>query len=83
MINPGNKKTKRFYVLAVNDISYPIELNAVETNEVDHFVYQIYQQYQINKLSSIKDWIKSHTEPQTTEQKFEAAQEKVAEDNGN
>ena len=68
--------------MAINDFSYPIELNPVETNEVDHLIYQIYQQYQINKLASIKNWIKTYTEPQTTEQKFEAAQEKVAEDNG-
>lgn len=83
MANPEDKKTKRFYVLIVNDISYPIELNAVETNEVDHLIYQIFQQYQINKLSQIKNWIKANTnQPQTPEQKFEAAQEKVAEDNG-
>lgn len=82
MCNPESKRTCRFYVMTINDFSYPIELNPIETNEVDHLVYQIYQQYQINKLASIKNWIKSYTEPQTTEQKFEAAQEKVAEDNG-
>lgn len=81
--SPENKKIRRFYVMSINDFSYPIELNPVETNEVDHLIYQIYQQYQINKLTSIKNWIKINTEPQTTEQKFEAAQEKVAEDNGN
>ena len=80
--NSENKETRRFYIMAINDFSYPIELNPVETNEVDHLIYQIYQQYQINKLASIKNWIKTYTEPQTTEQKFEAAQEKVAEDNG-
>lgn len=83
MSNPENKKTRRLYIMTINDFSYPIELNPVETNEVDHLIYQIYQQYQINKLASIKNWIKTNTEPQTTEQKFEAAQEKVAEDNGN
>ena len=83
MCNPENKETRRFYVMSINDFSYPIELNPVETNEVDHLIYQIFQQYQINKLSQIKNWIKTHTEPQTTEQKFEAAQEKVAEGNGN
>lgn len=73
---------KRVYIMRINSVAYPIELNAIETNEVDHLIYQIFQQYQINLLGSIKNWIKSQTEPQTTEQKFEAAQEKVAEDNG-
>lgn len=82
MCDPESKRTRRFYVMTINDFSYPIELNPVEVNEVNHLMYQIYQQYQINKLASIKNWIKAYTEPQTTEQKFEAAQEKVAEDNG-
>lgn len=80
--NPENKKTRRFYILVINNFSYPIELNPIETNEVDRLIYQIFQQYQINKLAFIKNWIKINMEPQTTEQKFEAAQEKVAEDNG-
>ena len=75
--------TKRAYVMCVNGIDYPIDLNPVEVNEVDHAIYQIFQNYQISNISRIKDWIKNHTEPKTTEQKFEAAQERVAEDNGN
>lgn len=79
--NPESRRTRRFYVMTINDFSYPIELNPVEINEVDHLIYQIYQQYQINKLASIKNWIKENTGPKTSEQKFEAAQEKIAENN--
>lgn len=75
--------TKRAYVMCINGVDYPIDLNPVEVNEVDHIIYQIFQNYQISNMSRIKDWIKNHTEPKTTEQKFEAAQEKVAEDNEN
>ncbi len=75
--------TKRAYVMCVNDVDYPIDFNPVEVNEVDHLIYQIFQNYQVSNMSRIKEWIKNHAEPKTTEQKFEAAQEKVAEDNGN
>ena len=79
----ADKDHKRVYVMTVNGVDYIIDLNPVETNEVDHLVYQIFQNYQVSVMSRIKNWIRVHTEPETTEQKFEAAQEKVAEDNGN
>ena len=74
---------KRIFILEINTIEYQIKLNALEVNEVEHLIYQIFQQYQVNVISGIKNWIKENTGPKTTEQKFEAAQEKVAEDNGN
>lgn len=72
---------KRMFVLEINTIEYEIELNALEINEVEHLVYQIFQQYQVNFISEIKNWIKENTGPKTSEQKFEDAQEEIAENN--
>ena len=43
--------TKRAYVMCVNGIDYPIDLNPIEINEVDRIIYQIFQNYQISNMS--------------------------------
>lgn len=72
---------KRIFHLSINDLEYQIELNQIETNEVEHLIYQIFQQFQVNMISLIKAFINKENipTPKTTEQQFEAAQEAVAE----
>ena len=72
---------KRIFNLSINDLEYKIELNQIEINEVEHLIYQIFQQFQVNMINSIKTFINKENTPtpKTTEQQFEAAQEAVAE----
>lgn len=72
---------KLIFVLWIGRFQYYIELNPIETNEVQHLIYQIFQQYQVNKIQMFKSLANraNNPTPKTTEQQFEAAQEAVAE----
>ena len=80
---PSDQHPKKQYRLRINSFRYDIDLNPVEMNEVDRVIYQIFQAYQIELINKVKDSLNKDDESTTPEQKFDAAQEKVAEDNGN
>lgn len=69
------------FSLWINGFQYFMEFNPIEVNEVQHLIYQIFQQFQINKIQMFKALANRTNEPtpKTTEQQFEAAQEAVAE----
>lgn len=76
----GNGK-KLIFSLRIDDFQYFIEFNPIEINEVQHLIYQIFQQYQINKIQMFKTLANRANDsvPQTPEEQFETAQEAVAE----
>lgn len=80
IINYGDEK-KLIFSLCINGFRYFIELNPIETNEVQHLIYQIFQQFQINKIQMFKTLANraNNSTPQTPEEQFETAQEAVAE----
>lgn len=77
--------TRKVYTLRINDCLYWIDFNPVEVCEIDRIIYNIFSNYQANNIKFIQNYlnIDNQNDPKTTEQMFEAAQEKVAEDNGN
>ena len=72
---------KLIFSLRIDDFQYFIEFNPIEINEVQHLIYQIFQQYQINKIQMFKTLANRTNDsvPQTPEEQFETAQEAVAE----
>lgn len=76
----GDGKKLRFS-LYINNFQYFIEFNPIEINEVQHLIYQIFQQFQINKIQMFKALANRSNDsvPQTPEEQFETAQEAVAE----
>ena len=76
--------TKKVYTLRINNCLYWMDFNPVEICEIDRLIYNIFSNYQTSQIQAIQHYLNADTQadPKTTEQKFEAAQEKVAEDNG-
>lgn len=78
--NYGDGK-KLVFSLWIRRFQYFIEFNPIEINEVQHLIYQIFQQFQINKIQMFKALANRSNDsvPQTPEEQFETAQEAVAE----
>lgn len=76
----NNTCTKKVYTLRINDCIYWMDFNPVEVCEIDRIVYNIFANYQTNKIKDIQNYLntESQSDPKTTEQKFEEAQEAVA-----
>ena len=81
----NNICTRKIYTLRINGCLYWMDFNPVEICEIDRLIYNIFSNYQTNNIQAIQHYLNAdtQTDPKTTEQKFEAAQERVAEDNGN
>ena len=69
------------FYLYWNSFRYDIEFSPIEINEVQHLIYQIFHQFQINKIQMFKTLANkaNNSVPQTPEEQFETAQEAVAE----
>lgn len=72
--------TKKVYTLRINDCLYWMDFNPVEICEIDRIVYNIFANYQTSKIQAIQHYLNldNQNDPKTTEQKFEEAQEAVA-----
>lgn len=72
--------TQKIYTLRINDCLYWMDFNPVEICEIDRIIYNIFSNYQTNRIKDIQNYLntESQSNPKTTEQKFEEAQEAVA-----
>lgn len=72
--------TKKVYTLRINNCLYWMDFNPVEICEIDRIVYNIFDNYQTSKIQAIQHYLNldNQNDPKTTEQKFEEAQEAVA-----
>lgn len=72
--------TKKVYTLRINNCLYWMDFNPVEICEIDRIVYNIFASYQTSKIQAIQHYLNldNQNDPKTTEQKFEEAQEAVA-----
>lgn len=82
--HPTDNHNEKKYILVINNNRYFMDFNPVEICEIDRLIYNIFSNYQTSQIQAIQHYLNADTQadPKTTEQKFEAAQEKVAEDNG-
>lgn len=71
---------QKIYTLHINNCTYWIDFNPVEICEIDRIIYNIFSNYQTNRIKDIQNYLNadSKLDPKTTEQKFEKAQEAVA-----
>lgn len=78
--NANNTCTQKVYTLRINNCLYWMDFNPVEVCEIDRLIYNIFSNYQTNNIKSIQNYLNTDTQvdPKTTEQKFEEAQEAVA-----
>lgn len=76
----NNICTKKVYTLRINNCLYWMDFNPVEICEIDRIVYNIFANYQTSKIQAIQHYLNldNQNDPKTTEQKFEEAQEAVA-----
>lgn len=76
----NNTCTKKVYSLRINDCTYWMDFNPIEICEIDRIIYNIFSNYQTNRIKDIQNYLntESQSNPKTTEQKFEEAQEAVA-----
>lgn len=72
--------TKKVYTLRINNCLYWMDFNPVEICEIDRIIYNIFSNYQTSKIQAIQHYLNMDQTPtsKTTEQKFEEAQEAVA-----
>lgn len=72
--------TQKIYTLRISDCTYWMDFNPVEICEIDRIVYNIFASYQTSKIQAIQHYLNldNQNDPKTTEQKFEEAQEAVA-----
>lgn len=72
--------TQKIYTLRINKCLYWMDFNPVEICEIDRIIYNIFSNYQTNRIKDIQNYLntESQSNPKTTEQKFEEAQEAVA-----
>lgn len=72
--------SQKIYTLRINDCTYWMDFNPVEICEIDRLIYNIFSNYQTNRIKDIQNYLntESQSNPKTTEQKFEEAQEAVA-----
>lgn len=77
---PSVDYSQKIYTLRINDCIYWIDFNPVEVCEIDRIIYNLFSNYQANNIKSIQNYLNADTQadPKTTEQKFEEAQEAVA-----
>ena len=78
--NPDDTYTQKVYTLRINSCLYWMDFNPVEICEIDRLIYNIFANYQTSQIQTIQHYlnIEPQTDPKTTEQKFEEAQEAVA-----
>lgn len=71
---------QKVYTLRINNCLYWMDFNPVEICEIDRIVYNIFSNYQTNRIKDIQNYLntESQSNSKTTEQKFEEAQEAVA-----
>lgn len=76
----NNTFTKKVYILRISDCTYWMDFNPVEICEIDRIVYNIFANYQTSKIQAIQHYLNldNQNDSKTTEQKFEEAQEAVA-----
>ena len=57
-----------------------MDFNPVEVCEIDRLIYNVFSNYQTSQIQAIQHYLNADTQadPKTTEQKFEEAQEAVA-----
>lgn len=72
--------SQKIYTLRINDCVYWIDFNPVEVCEIDRLIYNIFSNYQTSQIQTIQHYlnVEPQADPKTTEQKFEEAQEAVA-----
>lgn len=77
---PSEDYSQKVYTLYINNCTYWMDFNPVEICEIDRLIYNIFSNYQANNIKSIQNYLNADTQadPKTTEQKFEEAQEAVA-----
>lgn len=78
--NSSNDYSQKVYTLRINDCIYWMDFNPVEVCEIDRIIYNIFSNYQTSQIQAIQHYLNADTQsdPKTTEQKFEEAQEAVA-----
>lgn len=77
---PDNSYNEKKYVLTINNNRYFMDFNPVEICEIDRLIYNVFSNYQTSQIQAIQHYLNADTQadPKTTEQKFEEAQEAVA-----
>lgn len=71
---------KKVYIMFINRMGYYIDLNPIEMCEIDRIVYNIFANYQNQNLTFVRSYIDNLTnQPLSPDQRFETAQEAVAE----
>ena len=72
--------SQKIYTLRINNCTYWIDFNPVEVCEIDRLIYNIFSSYQTSQIQKIQNFlnVEPQADPKTTEQKFEEAQEAVA-----
>lgn len=80
IFTPDTEYTQKVYRLFINNVCYFMDFNPVEICEIDRIVYNIFANYQTSKIQAIQHYLNldNQNDPKTTEQKFEEAQEAVA-----
>lgn len=78
--NINDTYTQKIYTLRINDCLYWMDFNPVEICEIDRIIYNIFSNYQASNIQAINHYLNADTQadPKTTEQKFEDAQEAIA-----
>lgn len=78
--NQSSTFSQKIYVLRINGCIYWMDFNPVEICEIDRLIYNIFSNYQTSQIQAIQHYLNADTQadPKTTEQKFEEAQEAVA-----
>lgn len=76
----NNTCTRKIYTLRINSCLYWMDFNPVEVCEIDRLIYNIFSNYQTSQIQAIQHYlnVEPQSDPKTTEQKFEEAQEAVA-----
>lgn len=77
---PSINYSQKIYTLRINSCLYWMDFNPVEICEIDRIIYNIFSNFQANIIKSIQNYLNADTQAdlKTTEQKFEEAQEAIA-----
>lgn len=78
--NPIDNYNEKKYILTINNNRYFMDFNPIEVCEIDRLIYNIFSNYQTSLIQTIQHYlnVEPQADPKTTEQKFEEAQEAVA-----
>lgn len=78
---PDGEYTQKVYILSINGNNYYMDFNPVEICEIDRIIYNVFSNYQTNKIKEIQTELRKMIpdSEKTDAQRFDEAQERVVE----